>query len=169
MPRVLINVAKDILFTVDSAVGRNAPNDRLDVLLVQFLLFLSTNSLWWVPVDSQPNPPKGPRGLRVATLASPAYRALGTTLSGTHPKPQGEIIIDGICGDQTIGFIEYFQEQMQLVRVGHELSGQVVPMGPGGTKTIDLLNEVVRRSSGRPWMLDQSSAYPKELSNSFYF
>src|SRR5215831_8769232 len=46
MPRVLIRFPGTI-YTVDRAVGRNAPNDRLDVLLVQFLLFLSTNNPWW--------------------------------------------------------------------------------------------------------------------------
>src|SRR5262245_38188230 len=40
MPRVLIDY-KSTIYTVDRAVGRNAPNDRLDVLLVQFLLFFS--------------------------------------------------------------------------------------------------------------------------------
>ena len=160
MPRVLINYPKATLFTVDRAVGRNAPNDRLDVLLVQFLLILSTNDRWWNPTVTVP------RGLRVATPV------VGTvheqSLSGSHPKPQGNIIIDGICGDQTIGFIEYFQEQMQLRRIGVELNGQVVPQQIRGTTTMSLLNETLRRL-GQPWMLDQSGAFPKELANSFYF
>ena len=100
-------------------------------------------------------------------MATPVFTA---PPSGTYPKPQGDIVIDGICGDQTIGFIEYFQEQMQLRGIGKELSGQVVPQGPGGTKTIELLNEVLRRwSPGKPWVLSQSAMYPHELDSSFYF
>jgi len=170
MPRALLSgdfraPRAATVFTVDGAVGRNAPNDRLDVLLVQFLLHLSTNDGWWNSGNTQPTLTV-PRGLRVATPV------VGTvheqSLSGSHPKPQGNIIIDGICGDQTIGFIEYFQEQMQLRRIGVELNGQVVPQQIRGTTTMSLLNETLRRL-GQPWMLDQSGAFPKELANSFYF
>ncbi len=52
MPRILIGYGKAMLFTVERAVGRNAPNDRLDVLLVQFLLFLNTTP----PVRSRVGP-----------------------------------------------------------------------------------------------------------------
>src|SRR5262249_31043053 len=121
MPRVLIR-PPGTMYTVDRAVGRNAPNDRLDVLLVQFLLFLSTNNPWWDLGKSQPTLTVR-RGMRVATPATPVFRATPARLS--HPKPQGDIVIDGICGDQTIGFIEYFQEQMQLKYPGAELNGQV--------------------------------------------
>jgi hypothetical protein len=69
MPRVLIRPPGTI-YTVDRAVGRNAPNDRLDVLLVQFLLFLSTNNPWWMG-NSQPTLTV-PRGLRVTT---PVFQA----------------------------------------------------------------------------------------------
>jgi len=52
MPRILIDYANASFFrgefTVDRAVGRNAPNDRLDVLLVQVLLMWGTgdNTKW---------------------------------------------------------------------------------------------------------------------------
>src|SRR6266699_1679 len=103
MPRILVDFINATWFTVDRAVGRNAPNDRLDVLLVQFLLFRSTKSEISVPVLTVP------RGQRVAT---PLFRV--TTATPTHLRPQGNIFIDGVCGDQTIGFIEYFQEMMRL-------------------------------------------------------
>jgi len=110
MPRIIVDVHNWTWFTVDRAVGRNAPNDRLDVLLVQFLLFLATKSELAVPQTLVPQT-LVPRGLRVAT---PLFRA--TTRA--HPKPEGQIVIDGICGDQTIGFIEYYQESMQLRNEG---------------------------------------------------
>src|SRR5215831_18318995 len=66
MPRVLIDY-NGTIYTVDRAVGRNAPNDRLDVLLVQFLLFFSINGRnygeipnWWEELgygDFSPPPP----------------------------------------------------------------------------------------------------------------
>src|ERR1700745_3047121 len=106
MPRMLMDAFGKILFTVDSPVGRSAPNDRLDVLLVQFLLFLCTKNGMSVP------PLTVPRGLRVATPVAGV-----TTGTLTHPKPPGDIVIDGICGNQTIGFIEYFQEVTQRERL----------------------------------------------------
>jgi hypothetical protein len=77
MPHVLINYTKVLpMFTVDRAVGRNAPNDRLDVLFVQFLLLMSTstNTGWWEVSMPQPTVTR----LRVAT---PVFRA---PPSGTH-------------------------------------------------------------------------------------
>jgi len=154
------------LFTVDRAVGRNAPNGRLDLLLVQFLLFLCTNDSkgFGPPIDtlSAYDDLRVPSGRRVVT---PVFRA---TIAPTHPKPQGSIVIDGICGDQTIGFIEYFQEQMQPRRRGIELNGQVAPQETAGTTTMTLLNaslEVVPD----PWMLTQVLGFPRDLQNSFYF
>ncbi len=166
MPRVLIRPPGTI-YTVDRAVGRNAPNDRLDVLLVQFLLFLSTNNPWWDLGNSQPTLTVR-RGMRVAT---PVFRSQATskpTLSGTHPKPQGDIVIDGICGDQTIRFIEYFQEQMQLYKFQEcELNGQVVPWRIMGALTIGLLNSGLSHLA-QPPMLNQFGAFPNELWDSFY-
>ena len=61
MPRILLNgnaipysTAPHAVYTVDRAVGRNAPNDRLDVLLVQIYLLLFTENSQWVP----PRPPQ---------------------------------------------------------------------------------------------------------------
>ncbi len=159
MPHVLINFHKTLpMFTVDRAVGRNAPNDRLDVLFVQFLLLISKD--WWE--TEGPPEPRVTRGLRVAT---PVFRA---PPSGTYPKPQGDIIIDGICGDQTIGFIEYFQEQMQLARRGVELNGQVVPWGTLGTTTMSLLNEGLLHSPGYG-PLYIMGGFPMELKSLFYY
>ena len=162
MPRVLIRPPGTI-YTVDRAVGRNAPNDRLDVLLVQFLLFFSTNNPWWNLGNSQPTLTVQ-RGMRVAI---PVFRSQ-PTLSGTHPKPQGDIVIDGICGDQTIGFIEYFQEQMQVRTLGGELNGQVVPWSTSGATTLSLLNRALLYIA-QPPMLNKYGAFPfMELRNSFY-
>jgi hypothetical protein len=102
MPRVLVRPPGTI-YSVDRAVGRNAPNDRLDVLLVQFLLFISIKNPWWDSGNSQPTLTVR-QGGRVATPATSVFRATPARL--THPKPQGDIVIDGVCGDQTIGFIE---------------------------------------------------------------
>ncbi len=160
MPRIIVDVHNWTWFTVDRAVGRNAPNDRLDVLLVQFLLFLATKSELAVPQTLVPQT-LVPRGLRVAT---PLFRA--TTRA--HPKPEGQIVIDGICGDQTIGFIEYYQESMQLRNEGWgELNGQVAPLWNIATKTMARLNFQPSRLT--PGTLAQSDAFPQELNNSFYF
>jgi hypothetical protein len=158
MPRVLIsatNAVPNPYFTVDRAVGRNAPNDRLDVLLVQVHLWAFTE------YSSSPLPRRVPSGLRVAT---PLFRA--TTATPTHPKPQGSIVIDGICGDQTIGFIEYFQEQMRLAGFGVELNGQVAPYGTTGTTSMQLLNDKLSEEPRKMW---RTSIYPQELMSSFYF
>jgi hypothetical protein len=162
MPRVLINYNKVLpMFTADRAVGRNAPNDRLDVLFVQFLLFMSisTNTGWWENSIPQPTVP---RGLRVATPVA------GVRATLTHPKPQGDIVIDGICGDQTIGFIEYFQEQMQLARRGVELNGQVAPYGTAGTTSMQLLSEGLLYTEGYG-PLYIMGGFPNELKSLFYY
>jgi hypothetical protein len=165
MPRVLI-LPPAQMYTVDRAVGRNAPNDRLDVLLVQFLLFLSTNNPWWDLGNSQTTLTVR-RGMRVATPVLRSQATSKPTLSGTHPKPQGDIVIDGICGDQTIGFIEYFQEQMQLYKFQEcELNGQVVPWKMQAL-TMPLLNHGLRIQPQAP-MLDRFRAFPQELWDSFY-
>jgi hypothetical protein len=127
----------------------------LDVLLVQVHLRAFTE------YASSPLPPRVPSGLRVAT---PLFRA--TIATPTHPKPQGSIVIDGICGDQTIGFIEYFQEQMQLAGFGIELNGQVAPYGTTGTTTMQLLNDKLAEEPRKLW---RTSFYPQELTSSFYF
>jgi hypothetical protein len=164
MPRVLVDQHKAPLFTVDRAVGRNAPNDRLDVLLVQFLMFLCTTDQkgFGPPIETLSAYGDLKVGRRVAT---PVFRA---TIAPTHPKPEGNIIIDGSCGDQTIGFIEYFQEQMLLRRRGIELNGQVAPQGTAGTTTMRLLNASLEIIPD-PWMLTQVYGFPRELQNSFYY
>jgi hypothetical protein len=158
MPRVLINNNMKPMFSVDRAVGRNAPNDRLDVLLVQFLLFISANTDWWNIFGGPPQPRVTRR------VATPVFRAAPP--SGTHPKPEGDIIIDGICGDQTIGFIEYFQEQMQLAGYGVELNGQVVRLGIG-RGTMSLLNDGLQ-TLPLPLLLYEISVFPAELWSLFY-
>jgi len=150
---MLSSILRTTLYTVDRAVGRNAPNDRLDVLLAQYLLYRSTTG-------SDGPSLRVPSGLHVAT---PLFRA--TTATSTHPKPQGNIVIDGICGDQTIGFIEYFQERMQLQQLGAELNGQVAPYGTQGTTTMKLLNYPLNEDLiklGDP-------SFPRELTSSFYY
>ncbi len=160
MPRVQMDYfhPANTLFTVDRTVGRNAPNDRLDVLLVQFLLLLCTKNEISVPQLTVP------RGLRVATPAAGV-----TTGAPARPRPQGNIYIDGFCGDQTIGFIEYFQAMMQLKQVGAiELNGQVAPQGTPAAKTMYMLNATLNALT-KPWVLTQSDAFPQELRDSFYF
>jgi len=163
MPRVLIRFPGTI-YTVDRAVGRNAPNDRLDVLLVQFLLFLSTNNPWWDLGKSQSTLTVRP-GMRAAipvVMAPTTFRP-----AGTHPKPQGGIVIDGICGDQTIGFIENFQGQVQLKYPGAELNGQVVPWKIMGALTMAMLNHGLPQGANPP-LLDTLGPLPDELWDSFY-
>jgi len=75
-------------------------------------------------------------------------------------------VLDGICGDQTIAFIEYFQEQAQLRRVGVELNGQVAPYGTAGTTTMGLLNETLK-TLAFPGIL--GGLCPWELREAFYF
>jgi len=164
MPRLLVDHHKAPLFTADRTVGRNAPNDRLDVLLVQFLLFLCTNNPkgFGAPIETLSAYDDLKVGRRVAT---PVFRA---TIAPTHPKPEGNIFIDGICGDQTISFIEYFQEQMLLRRRGVELNGQVAPQGTAGTTTMRLLNASLEVIPD-PWMLTQALGFPRELQNAFYY
>jgi hypothetical protein len=160
MPHILIDPFTRILFTVDSTVGRSAPNERLDVLLVQYLLFLCTKNGMSVP------PLTVPRGLRVATPVAAA-----TTGTLTHPKPPGDIVIDGICGNQTIGFIEYFQEVTQRNPVASiVVNGQVVPQGTPGTYigTMYMLNKTVTELTQLSKFY-QSAAFPQELKSSFYF
>jgi hypothetical protein len=157
MPRMLIDGNRTAFFTVDRAVGRNAPNDRLDVLLVQFLLFLATK------VEIGATLTTVPRGLRVATRVAAAEFA-----TPTRPRPQGSIVIDGICGGQTISFIEYFQETMQLKYKTTELNGQVTVLFAPGTSTMEQLNTWALWTLARPWQLFLSDAFPQELSSSFY-
>jgi len=159
MPRIQMDFfhPANTLFTVDRTVGRNAPNDRLDVFLVQLLLFLCTKNEISIPQVTVP------RGLRVATPVA------GAT-TPARPRPQGNIIIDGICGDQTIGFIEYFQAMMMLKQVSAiEINGQVGTEGStAATKTMYMLNATVNALT-RPWVVTQSDAFPYQLRDSFYF
>ncbi len=109
-------------------------------------------------------------GWTCCSCRTPVFRSQATskpTLSGAHPKPQGDIVIDGICGDQTIGFVEYFQEQMQLKFQEVELNGQVVPWRIMGALTIGLLNGGLSHLP-QPPMLNQFGAFPDELWDSFY-
>jgi len=141
----------------------------LDVLLVQFLLGASNHGIWWSinddPTDLLPAVVV-PRGMHA--VGTPVLRKAPDPLQLiTHPKPPGNIILDGICGDQTIGYIEWFQEEMQLARLGKELNGQVAPWQMGGPTTMSLLNHVLKLSP-KPWILELSGLYPIELQSSFY-
>ena len=162
MPRLLVDHHKAPLFTADRTVGRNAPNDRLDVLLVQFLLFLCTNNPkgFGAPIETLSAYDDLKVGRRVAT---PVFRA---TIAPTHPKPEGNIFIDGICGDQTISFIEYFQEQMLLRRRGVELNGQVAPQGTAGTTTNATAQRVIGGYS-RPMDAHPSPWVPQRAPERF--
>jgi hypothetical protein len=162
MPRILIDPFQRSLFTVERAVGRNAPNDRLDVLLVQFQLFLATKSETNLPPL---RPLTVPRGLRVATPVAGV-----TTATPARPRPQGNIYIDGGCGDQTIGFIEYFQARVQNPKAHIDLNGQVAPYGTPGNDTMILLNYAMETAllPYPYYQLYKNDAYPQELSKSFY-
>jgi len=155
MPRILVDGHQKPWFSVERTVGRNAPNDRLDVLLVQLLLFHATKS------EIKVLPLRVPRGLRVATPAAGAQ-------TPARPRPQGRIVIDGFCGDQTIGFIEYFQAEMVLgLYQGVEINGQVARMETRVT-TMEMLHIYGTGEFASPFLLGQSNAFPQELRNFIY-
>src|SRR5689334_13083072 len=112
MPRVLLTHLTPPLFsafvyTPDQGVGRIGPNDRADVLLVQFMLRIATSgNVNWSRYTTVP--------------AAPSSFGRMTTIGRQPPSPNlpgpppgaGQIVIDGVCGPQTIAFIEAFQQEM---------------------------------------------------------
>src|ERR1043166_4789393 len=107
MPRVLLNetiafYSSPVLFAVDRAVGRGSPNDRLDVLLVQYMLraYMGEASPYQAPAAA----PGVRAAIPVATPVKNTSTPAGIQLPGGVP-----IVIDGVCGDQTIAYIEAFQ------------------------------------------------------------
>ena len=172
MPRVLLTrlsppVFSSIMYTPDQAVGRNAPNDRTDVLLVQFMLRVATSGkINWSSYQIAPaaNPSIG----RLAAVAHP----LSTNLPGTDFLGD-PIVIDGICGPQTISFIESFQREMvQRGDMSSPVDGQVAPLGNDRQPTIRLLDTVLFQAAKQGLFpmddLRRSPFFPRELSDYFY-
>ena len=160
-----------VRYNVDRPVGRAAPNERPDVLLVQFLLRIATTGNIYWPAEH----PAGAVRLTSATRAVALARPHAPDVSPDLPGPPGgvQIEIDGYCGDQTIAFIEFFQQEMR--RRGQDrllVDGRVVPWVLDSSWTIQLLNLVLSKSSWggpRQWMLNSNPDFPQELSGSLYF
>lgn len=165
MPRVLLSGTRAKSYEVDGTVGRNAQNDRADALLVQFMLYAAwrLHAVWpkeaptWV--RSQAPVARTPLMSRVAGPAEPA--------PFQHPKPDGDIVIDGIVGPQTISFIDYFQEAMARAYIFCDTNGQVAPLRTRiekSTFTLVTLNEILSRGLGdRAWTLYSVPGFPMEL------
>ena len=173
MARALVasfNGTPYVRYNVDRPVGRAAPNDRPDVLLVQFLLRIATTGNIYWPAEQ----PAGAIHVTSATRAVALARPNAPDVSPDLPGPPGgvPIEIDGYCGDQTIGFIGFFQQEMR--RRGQDrlqVDGRVVPWS-GGTSTILLLNQVLSKSSWggpRQWMLYNNHDFPREISDLLFF
>ena len=168
MPRFLISGSTIWYYEVDGTVGRNGQNDRADTLLVQFMLRVAWqhHSTWPGKAPIQFQSPLG-------VARSPAMSRVVPDPAGPapfqHPKPEGDIAIDGIAGPQTISFIDFFQESM--VRVGDtcEMNGQVAPLRTKFTYTLARLNHIVWKSlRGAPWNLGQQPYFPPELNKYLY-
>lgn len=167
MPRSLIAAEPSglnhVYFSVDGAVGRYAPNDRVDVLLVQLLLRIAMGgSIYWPSTSNAPaaSPPAGVRV--VGVVAAP--KAIPIELPG--PPGGTPIAIDGFCGNQTISYIEFFQQEMKRRGEQVNVDGQVQPWKGSQSYTLLLLNQALSRSSWggpRKWNLFQNPAFPNEL------
>src|SRR5215831_1955562 len=71
-------------FNISAGVGKNRPNQRLDVMLVQYLLNMATNE----------------------TVAGPI-----SSLTPIRPPEQEEDLVpDGICGTKTMRAIAFYQQ-----------------------------------------------------------
>jgi len=141
VPRLLTNPTKTIrYYAIDQCVGRDAPNDRQDVLLVQFFLSVATSSLVTLP---------------------------GTPI-GTQ-VPGSPIVVDGYCGQQTIGFIEYVQQRFQQAPVPRSYTmGQVWPHGTAGDNTLGMFNDMMRHFNLN-WYLPAINGFPGELKPLLFF
>ena len=167
MPRILIGGGTIWYYEVDSTVGRNAPNNRADTLLVQFMLYVA-----WHHHSTWPIEPPSQVSSQLPVARSPAQsRVAGQTpaVPFQHPKPAGDIAIDGIVGPQTISFIEFFQESMVRGGVTCEVNGQIAPLRTINTFTLARLNNVVWKSlAAMPWYLRGQPGFPQELSSYLY-
>jgi hypothetical protein len=161
MARVLLSGPRAKYYEVDGTVGRNAQNDRADALLVQFMLYAAwrIHARWPQAAPTQ-----------VYSQSPLAWTLVQSRVAGPapptpfqHPKPDGDIAIDGIVGPQTISFIEYFQEAM--ARVGDcETNGQVAPLRTKFTSTLPRLNEILSAGLGdKAWFLPSVAGFPMEL------
>jgi hypothetical protein len=103
-----------LIVSNEAAVGRHAPNNRLDVMLVQFFLHVTMQA---------------------------DEKSWGWLIDRKFPKPT----IDGVCGMQTLEWIERFQKHVKHARIIQD--GRVDPIlnglsetGIGGPTTIYMLN-----------------------------
>ncbi|AHG89971.1 hypothetical protein J421_2434 [Gemmatirosa kalamazoonensis] len=160
------------VYVIDQAVGRAAPNDRADVLLVQYLLRVATEKAFAQPAPMQADTvlagsytPPPPGGLRAAIGVAPRHTP--------HPPPPARpplpdtspIVIDGVCGPQTIAFIEYFQATQPTIPAR---DGRVEPPAPS-TPTLAALNAVLfAERQGMIFRLFADGAFPAELREYFY-
>jgi len=71
-------------FNISAGVGKNRPNQRLDVMLVQYLLNLATNESVVGPISS-------------LTPIRP-------------PEQEEDLVPDGICGTKTMRAIAFYQQ-----------------------------------------------------------
>ena len=78
------------------------------------------------------------------------------------------IVIDGYCGPQTIGFIEFFQNDMLQRGTVIAVTGLVAPRGMPGENTLSVMNDMLRRSK-LSWYLPDAVGFPRELKNYFYY
>ena len=170
MPRALVasefNGPSHLYFCVDRPVGRGAPNDRFDVLLVQLLLRIATSgNIAWPSGAGVPAASTVTTRVGVARQSDPLFPNLPAAPPGT------EIVIDGYCGDQTIRFIESFQQEMLRRGERVNVDGQVKPWAGSTSYTLLLLNQALSRSSWggpRKWTLYNSPAFPQELFPYFF-
>ncbi|HEY3064687.1 MAG TPA: hypothetical protein VGL09_02795 [Methylomirabilota bacterium] len=166
MPRVLLvgSGSRAMFYVVDRPVGRNAPNDRLDVLLVQYMLRIVTDKFASTGAIGAPVGNVAPTGgLRVATLApsspAPSTAPPSYTLPGGSP-----IIIDGICGNQTIGFIESVQKHWGL-----PINGQVSTPTDRTNQTLSKLCAAFVPLNAPIYSdLSKDPAFPGDLRTLFY-
>jgi len=173
MPRAITATQSHLYFTIDQPVGRNAPNDHFDVLLVQFLLRIATSGNVDWPTGSEfywgPDLDVGTRRPLLTRAAGAPANRLPLALPG---MPDGtQISIDGDCGPQTIQFIEFFQQEMVKRGQKPAVDGQVKPWANTLTGTMELLNWALARSSWggpRKWNLVSSPGFPQELYKYFY-
>ena len=157
MARILLWNQSTLYYNVDQCVGLNAPNDRMDVLLVQFFLSVGTDpgSSW-----SRPTLPPTTRPALLPQMKTTIY---GRTIAPYYPGGS-PITIDGVCGPQTIAFIEYFQQ----VRIDDHSTraltkGQVWPGHTSQDSTLYYMNQMIGNS-----YLPGMAGFPQELTPLFY-
>jgi len=176
MARLVTTFKPLFKYVTDRSVGRNASNDRADVLLVQFMLRVATSGLRW---PKSPPPAFGLPGRQRAILQyGPLSNSpVGTIQFLTGPPDGIPIVIDGICGQQTISFIERFQQDMKDRQFGVEDTvGQMAPYSTTVSTvrtSVGLLNEVLQMATLQGLLatindLSKHYAFPRELYYIFY-